>query len=380
MKVTELKAVDIKTTTDKEDLVFLDVDNAPFRLYGIYRDGEKYRRVPSEVAEKCNDYLKSYQLVTAGGRVRFCTTSEYISVRVTLTGVVRKDNMSDVLASGADVYIGNKYHATVNNHIVFDAATGEKLHGVLESAGGGIKEPEAGVDIAYEAIVGLGDTNGQVITINLPVFNGVKNVYIGVKKDAEISRAPDYSLEKPIVFYGSSITHGASASRPGNIYENTLSRAFDFNYINLGFGGGARGEDAIADYIAGLDMSAFVLDYDHNAPSVEHLEATHERVFKKIREKHPDIPVLMLSRPYGKLTSDVTRRQEVVRATYENAKANGDENVWLVLGSEFFPDEYRSDFSIEGTHPNDLGFMFMAEAMKPAIKEMVETVKSRGVK
>ena len=380
MKVTELNAVDIKTTTDKEDLVFLDVDNAPFRVYGIFRDGDRYRRVPREVAERCNDYLKSYQEVTAGGRVRFCTTSEYISVRVTLTGAVRKDNMTDVLASGVDVYVGNKYHATVNNHIVFDAATGEKLPGVLESAGGGIVIPEDGVDIAYEAIVGLGDTKGEVITLNLPVFNGVKNVYIGLQKDAEISHAPDYSLEKPIVFYGSSITHGASASRPGNIYENTLSRAFDFNYVNLGFGGGARGEDAIADYIAGLDMSAFVLDYDHNAPSVEHLEATHERVFKKIREKHPDIPVLMLSRPYGKLTSDVTRRQEVVRATYENARANGDENVWLVLGSEFFPDEYRSDFSIEGTHPNDLGFMFMAEAMKPAIKEMVETVKSRGVK
>ena len=380
MKVTELELSDIKTTTDKEDLVFVNIDEEPFRVYGIYREGDRYRRIPETVANKCNDFLKSYQETTAGGRVRFITTSEYISVRVTLTGAVRKDNMTDAVASGVDVYVGTAYRATVKNNGIFNEKTGEKLPGVLESAGGGVKEPPEGVDIAYEAIIGLGDTKGEVVTINLPIFNGVKNVYVGLQKDAEISHAPDYSLEKPILFYGSSITHGASASRPGNIYENFLSRALDFNYINLGFAGGAQGEPAISEHVAGLDVSALVFDYDHNAPTVEYLKNTHERMFLEFREKHPDAPVLMLSRPYGKMTDGVAARQAVVKATYDNAVARGDKNVWLVLGSEYFPEGLGGDFCVDGTHPNDLGFKFMADAMRPAIEEMIAVVKARGIK
>ncbi|MBR2467274.1 MAG: hypothetical protein IKB38_10155 [Clostridia bacterium] len=380
MKVSELKITDIKTTTDKEDLVFINVDEEPFRIYGVYRDGECYRRIPASVADRCNDFLKSYKLTTAGGRVRFVTNSECITVRVVLTGAVRKDIMTDATASGVDVYLGENYFATVKNNVIFNAGTGERLPGVLESSGGGVALPPDGVDIAFEAAVGLGDTKGQTVTLNMPVFNGVKAMYVGLKKDAEISHAPDYSLEKPIVFYGSSITHGACSSRPGMIYENQLSRELDFNYINLGFAGGAKADRAISEYIADLDMSIFVYDYDHNAPDAEYLEQTHERMFLEFRAKNPDIPVLMLSRPYGKLTADVIRRQEIIKKTYENAKMRGDENVYLVLGSEFFPEWLGGDFSVDGCHPNDIGFMYMKEAIAPTLKKMIEKVKARGVR
>ncbi len=380
MKVSELKITDIKTTTDKEDLVFVNVDEEPFRLYGVYRDGECYRRIPASVAEQCNDFLKSCQTATAGGRVRFVTNSEYITVRVVLTGAVRKDHMTDVTVSGVDVYLGESYFSTVRNNAIFNAETGEKIPGVIESVGGGVVLPPDGVDIAFEMAVVLGDAKGQTVTLNMPVFNGVKAMYVGLKKDAEISHAPDYSLEKPVVFYGSSITHGACSSRPGMIYENQLTRDLDFNYINLGFSGGARAESAISEYIAGLDMSIFVYDYDHNAPSAEYLLETHERMFLEFRAKNPDTPVLILSRPYGKLTDDVIRRQEIIKKTYDNAKARGDENVYLVLGSEFFPEGLGGDFSVDGCHPNDIGFMYMKEAIAPTLKKMIEKVKARGIK
>lgn len=380
MKVSELKLTDIKTTTDKEDLVFINVDEEPFRVYGVYRDGECYRRIPASVADRCNDFLKSYKLTTAGGRVRFVTNSEYITVRVVLTGAVRKDHMTDITVSGVDVYLGESYFSTVKNNAIFNAETGEKIPGIIESAGGGVALPSEGVDIAFETAVNLGDTKGQTVTLNMPIFNGVKAMYIGLKKDAEISHAPDYSLEKPIVFYGSSITHGACASRPGMIYENQLARELDFNYINLGFAGGAQAESAVSEYISGLDMSIFVYDYDHNAPSAEYLEETHERMFLEFRAKKPNIPVLMLSRPYGKLTNDVIRRQEIIKKTYDNARARGDENVYLILGSEFFPDGLGGDFSVDGCHPNDIGFMYMKEAIRPVLAEMIKVVKARGAK
>jgi hypothetical protein len=76
-----------------------------------------------------------------------------------------------------------------------------------------------------------------------------------------------------------------------------LSRLLDVDHINLGFSGSARGEPAMAGCIASLAMSAFVMDYDHNAPDLKHLEDTHEAFFRTIRARHPALPVLMLSRP-----------------------------------------------------------------------------------
>ena len=76
-----------------------------------------------------------------------------------------------------------------------------------------------------------------------------------------------------------------------------ISRALDCDYVNLGFWGNAKGEEEMANYIATLKMSAFVYDYDYNAPSAEHLQATHEKMFKIIREKQPNLPIVILSAP-----------------------------------------------------------------------------------
>lgn len=375
MRTAELKTENIATLTDRDDLVFVNIDEEPFRVYGVYRDGDCYRRLPREVAEKCNGNVRTYQTATAGGRVRFVTTSKYISVRVVLNGTERADNLTDVTLSGVDAYADGEYIGTAGSRNLFNAETGEKLLGVMESGGGGLGTVGAGVDALYECIINLGDTRGRTVTLNMPVFNGVKTMHIGLQKDAEISHAPDYSLEKPIVFYGSSITHGASASRPGLIYENLLSRELGFNYTDLGFSGGAKAEPAISEYIASLEPSIFVYDYDHNAPSAEYLEETHERMFLEFRAKNPSVPVLMLSRPYGRLDADIKRRQEIISATYERAVARGDKNVYLVLGSEFFPDGVRTEFSVDGCHPNDIGFRFMADAIKPVLSKMISGLK-----
>ena len=68
---------------------------------------------------------------------------------------------------------------------------------------------------------------------------------------------------------------------------------------------------------------------------------------------------------------DVKRRQEIIKRTYDNAVKRGDENVYIVLGSEFFPEELRCDFSVDGCHPNDIGFRYMADAMKPTLEKII---------
>ena len=94
--------------------------------------------------------------------------------------------------------------------------------------------------------------------------------------------------------------------------------------------------DAAVAKLAGLDMSVFVYDYDHNAPSLEHLEQTHEPLFKTIRAKHPDLPVVMVSVSDDAIGDTIMARRDVILRTYNNAKAAGDENVYFVDGRRMY--------------------------------------------
>ena len=135
------------------------------------------------------------------------------------------------------------------------------------------------------------------ITINFPLYNDVKSLCVGLERDSVLTDAMPYSIEKPVVFYGSSVTQGACASRPGLTYPALLSRWLDVDFINLGFSGNDRGEKALADYIASIDMSAFVYGYGYNTPTVEHYEKTHYPFYDIIRKNNPDLPIIIMSPP-----------------------------------------------------------------------------------
>jgi hypothetical protein len=217
-----------------------------------------------------------------------------------------------------------------------------------------------------------GDGTMRHYTINFPLYNDVNEVYLGLKEGSTISAGLSYNGEAPIIFYGSSITQGGCASRPGNSYEAMICRRLNRDHLNMGFSGSAKGEPALAEYFAKLPMSLFVCDYDYNAPTVEHLEATHYPFYEIIRAKNPDLPYLMVSRHTAHRSLNADRRREVIRASYEKAKANGDENVYFLDGDSFFPDEWRDACTVDTVHPNDLGFYFMACAIGDVIADILK--------
>ena len=126
--------------------------------------------------------------------------------------------------------------------------------------------------------------------------------------------------------------------------------------------------DAIIDYMAGLDFSVFVCDYDHNAPNVEHLKNTHEKLYLKIREKHPDTPVIFVTKPdFWLKWGECERRRDIIYNTYINAKNRG-ENVIFIDGYSLFAGQNREDCTVDGCHPNDLGMFRMAEVIGKAVE------------
>lgn len=185
----------------------------------------------------------------------------------------------------------------------------------------------------------------------------------------------------PIVYAGSSITQGGCASRPGNAYQAIISRRLNIDFLNFGFSGSFKAEDLIVDYLNTLSMSAFVSDYDHNAPTAEHLKNTHYRMYEKIREKHPDLPYVMITRPdvlnneysskvKGELASGAVIRRDIIYESYRKAIESGDRNVYFIDGDSFFAGEYQDCATVDSTHPNDYGMVRMADVIGCTLKKL----------
>ena len=341
--ITEIdKNFKVDDKVQRDGMKFYDIKEEPFRIYGVFHDGEKYRRMPKSVTDKVSVHVETLSCNTAGGRVRFITDSPYIIIKANLPDTYNFGHLAKTSMCGFDIYVYNegseKYEKTIIPPLM-------------------IENSYAGVCDFLDEF--LGGPRERTVTVNFPLYGEVHEVYIGIKEGSVLKAAPDYKIEKPIVYYGSSITQGGCANRPGLSYQAHISRRYDANYINLGFSGNGKGESAVAEYIAGLDMSAFVFDYDHNAPTIEHYEKTHEPFFKIVRKAHPDIPIIFMTRPKIRLCEDELKRIEIAKRTYENAKKNGDNNVYFIDGRELM-----AFAGLEGTvdrcHPNDIGFYSMA--------------------
>lgn len=332
------------------DVEYHSVREKPIKIYGLCNPRKHYRRLEKEFAETVSGGVLSHSANSSGGRVRFATDSRYLAIRIKHKNYDGgSPHLSRLNLLGVDLYIKNgeeeQYYTTFL--------------------------PPVDCEDGYEGIRNFKDRRLREITLCLPIGIEVYEMEIGIEKGAELKEHTPYKIERPIVFYGSSITNGYAASRPGNIYEGFISRALDCNFLDLGFSGSALGEPALAEYIADLDMTAFVLDYDHNAPDTEHLKRTHEPFFKAVRKKNPTLPIVIVSRPSVDLNDDECARRDVILNTYLNAKKAGDRNVCFVDGYTFFPQECKNDCTVDGCHPNDLGMYFMAVRIRRALSDIL---------
>ncbi len=334
-------------TVIEDTLTFTDCKESPFQVYGLLSTEEGFVRMPADIASKVNANVSVLFRNTAGGRLRFQTSSPKIAIRARMANIARMPHFSLTGTAGFDLYEDNTYRGTFN--------------------------PPYDVQTGYESMLTLPGSRLRNITIHFPLYSDVRSLEIGLSTGSSLQPAPAYSRPLPVVYYGSSITQGGCASRPGNCYENIISRRLDCDHINLGFSGGARGEDTIAAYIAGLSMSAFVYDYDHNAPDVDHLQATHNRLFQTIRQRQPLLPVIMVSRPQPNPGMDDYRRRSVILSTYQNALAAGDQNVYFIDGTMMLQAFGGDGGTVDACHPNDMGFQCMALAIGAVLEKILSS-------
>ena len=322
----------------------------PLKVFGIpnFEERKVLQRLPEEVLQQVPT-LAFLGKRPMGARLCFRTDAPSFTVRMELETLTVDVGMSIYACQSANVFVGERNNA----HFL------------------GLVSPKNYTELTCQATFTKGE-GLEDVTIFLPRNEILKNIEIDLPDGAKVEAPTPYTYEKPILFYGSSITEGGCCCNVSNGYNAILSRRLGFDYYNFGFSGSARGELPIADYIASLDISVFVLDYDYNAPTVEHLKNTHYPFYKRIREQKSDLPILMMTRPHARYTEEEKAHRAVIRATYERALQEGDRNVYFLDGETFFAGEDAELCLVDGIHPNDLGFYRMALAIEPTLKAILK--------
>lgn len=319
--------------------------DAPIEVHGLpfWNQTHTLERIPPEDL-KAFPLLSHFGRRCPGARICFRTNSTKLTIRLSLETLSFDIGMSIFACQSIDVLIGprsNPRFAGLVSPPNYETRSAEKTF--------------------------LKSSDWEDITLFLPRNERITDLQILLDDNADIQPPTPYA-HGPVLYYGSSITEGGCCCRVSNPYNALLSQWLDCDYYNFGFSGSALGEPEMADLICRTPMNVFVFDYDHNAPTPEHLQQTHEPFFLRIRKHFPSLPIILLSRPTFSPSQDANMRAHIIQQTYLNARANGDSRIWFIDGRSYFGSE-ASLCSSDDCHPNDLGFYRMAKTLEPILKQ-----------
>ena len=312
-----------------------------------------YDRLPSKAKGVVRDPVWGLSKNSAGMSVRFVTDATTIAARWKLRSTsLALPHMPATGVSGVDLYA--KLPSGVWHWLAIGKPTAQTNTAVLTSA----LEP-----------------GKREFQLYLPLYNGVESVEIGVPESATLTKAPGWGDRKPIVFYGTSITQGACASRPGMCYSAIVGRWLDRPVINLGFSGNGKMEREVADLLAELDPCVFVINTLPNLSAAEVTERTATLV-NIVRKAHPVTPIVLCEdRSYANAVFVKAQRERndtsraALRVEYDKLIASGVKNLHFLDGASQLSAD--GEDTVDSSHPTDLGFMHQAEAMRKVLEPVI---------
>ncbi|MCH5324684.1 MAG: hypothetical protein J1E39_05660 [Eubacterium sp.] len=327
--------------TDEIEYVFYDINSFKEYIFGcpIIEDGiiKKVADLQPIIDEDndrlTDDFLADSNTQPSGARLRFYTDSPYIILKAELKRKYAHGKMLLYCSSGFDVYYG-------------DRISGQLTHQTVVAP----NEPN---NIFAEKIYVV---QGKFTEIYFPNYNCVKRLAIGIENGCSLSAAPLYKHEKTVLFYGNSMTQGASASRSGNAFPNIVSRQFNCNIVNYSFSGACRGELSMADAIGKDENSvgAVVIDYSRNATSLDEFKNRFEPFCSRLRKYYPHQPFILIGayKAYG-FTAHI-------KEVYKRLKQEN-ESVFFIDPDKLFSDLDQIALSIDNIHYTDIGMFRIAD-------------------
>lgn len=331
---------------------WLDPLSEPYRVSGFgWRPTEwPLRRLPYGRTVRAEvDDLANH---TAGGQIRFISDSPVVAIKGRLSGLRQLDHMAATGECGFDCYVAER--GAVSYH-----ATG--------------REVPDGLEFSYE-LFSAATSVSREFTINLPLYQGVAELWIGLKPTAVVLAPRAYASDERVIFYGTSITQGGCATRPGMAYTNILSRRLPYEFVNLGFSGNGLGEPEVADLVAEIERpGCYVLDYDANVSTASALGDSLADFVRTLRRSQPDTPIVVLSRPQrsterydAKLRCRREDGERIIDTVVSELRSTGVEGLHSFRGSELYGADFP-ELTVDGVHPSDAGFLRIADALTPVI-------------
>lgn len=330
-------------------------DTKQFRVLGkAWTDLKNpYDRLPAKAEKMVRPPLWKLSTHTAGLAIYFSSNSTSIQVRWT---VRYNNNMAHMAATGVkglDLYSWYKGRwQFVNNG------------------------RPSGKNNKAELISGM-NTDWKEYLLYLPLYDGIDSLLIGTDLRSEF-RPPSESifLGKPIVFYGTSITQGGCATRPGMAYTSIISRKLGREVINLGFSGNGRMEPELAELLTEIDASCYIIDCLPNLNANQVTERTIPFV-ESLRRIKPDIPILLIESALpGKafLNKEILEKVEAKNknlfVSFEQLQRNGMDMIYYIPSEKLLG--YDHEATVDGVHYTDLGFKRYAERIIQYLEGILE--------
>jgi len=338
---------------EKTEVTWYDAVEFGIQGKGFPDTKSPYDRLPQKAEKLVPEGVWARSLNSAGMSVSFATDADMIVVRWTLRSPsIQTPYLSSMSVAGLDLYVrsGNKWMwAATKTPTKFPETTQTFLRGMSREL--------------------------REYRLYLPSYNGVAKVEIAVPKGSRIGKYTERSETKPVVFYGSSIVQGSASSRPGMTYVAQLGRRLGVPTVNLGFSGLCKMEPAMADLLAELDPSVFVVDCLPNMQVPEIKERTVPLI-RKLRKARPDTPIVLVENPmYSQalwntnVKRSVDAKNAVLAAEFAKLSKEGVKKLHYVEGEKLYGIEGGS--TVDGVHPTDLGFTLFADALEPVLRNLL---------
>ncbi len=312
----------------------------------------KFQRVADSFLPQLPKRVAELSKNSAGIYIAFQTNSKRIQVQWVLEKYISLWNMTPLAINGLDMYglKDDKFQYVSSARPLSDTNSVVLIEGLS------------------------GDMNQY--KLYLPLYASIKSIRIGVDSTAVIEKVGTQNLpQKKVVIYGSSITQGASASRPGMAYPSILSRRFNIETFNLGFSGSGKMEIAMADVLASMDADVYILDCVPNPTPAEIRERALPFI-KRLRQLKPFVPVIMIESVIREQANWSSRRHDIVfsqneefRKAYEQLKKENFRDLYYITAANLIGDDH--DATIDGTHVTDLGFTRMADEIGKTLKPLI---------
>ena len=348
--------------TNLENMHWINPLNESVSFYGAYfiKENKDYTRLPISkekylmaASSKCYNLGKC----SSGVQLHFITNSSSLVLHAIVPNTAGLSGMAWTGQAGFDCYVGKTY----DDLKFIDTSRCYPISAEYE----------------YTLFKDFGNED-KLVVINFPLYNKVEGLHLAID-DGSYVKEPHLGFGEKyrIVIYGTSITQGGYASRPGLAYTNILSRRLKAEFFNFGFSGNAFGEKEYAAVLASMEnISMYIINYEANGGTNGKLEATLEEFIKTIREKHKTTPIVVCSRIKYLLDEmfkeTLGQRRERIRSFQENLVkelSKVDHHLYYINGQKLMGEEYY-EYTVDNIHPNDLGFMQIANSMEKEIKEI----------